>query len=185
MCPPTPMPGRCARCTMHRRVPPDVGADAPLDVLVAGEPGLALRRDRVDVVGGGQRRHADLALTGALEQAQHDVAGALAAALVDDAVERLDPLERLLGIDVRKLARQAVADHRALAFGGHRRSLRPMARASSSPVRVLPSVPSVRNLARGSRATRTRRSSTSSPSPIMILPRQSADRFAGRDTGSR
>ena len=97
-------------------VPPDVRADAPLDVLVAGEPGLALGRDRVDVVGGGQRRHADLPLPGPFEQPQHHVPGALPAALVDHAVERLDPLERLLGIDVRQLARQAVADHWALAL---------------------------------------------------------------------
>ena len=114
---------RPLRAVHHdRRVPPDVGADAPLDVLVAGEPRLPLGRDRVDVVGGGQRRHADLPLPGALQQPQHDVTGALAAPLVDDAVERVDPLQRLLGIDVRQLARQAVADHRALAFGGHRRS---------------------------------------------------------------
>ena len=106
----------------HRGVPPDVRPDPALDVLVAGEPGLPLRRDGVDVVGGGQRRDADLALPGPLEQAQHDVAGALGAALVDDAVERLDPLAGLLGVDVRKLARQAVADHRALAFRGHRHS---------------------------------------------------------------
>ena len=64
-------------------VPPDVRADAPLGVLVAREPRLPLRRDRVDVVRRRQRRHADLAFAGALQQAQHDVAGALAAALVD------------------------------------------------------------------------------------------------------
>ena len=122
MCPPTPMPGPLRAVHQDRRVPPDVGADAPLDVLVAGEPRLPLGRDGVDVVGGGQRRHADLPLAGALQQPQHHVAGALPAALVDDAVERLDPLERLLGIDVGELARQTVADHRALAFGGHRRS---------------------------------------------------------------
>ncbi len=62
-----------------RGVPPDVGADAPLDVLVAGEPRLALGRDRVDVVGAAQARDADLALAGPLEQAQHEVAGAVAA----------------------------------------------------------------------------------------------------------
>ena len=55
-----------------RRVPADVGADAPFDVLVAGEPGLALRRDGVDVVGAAQRRHPDLAFAGALEQLEHE-----------------------------------------------------------------------------------------------------------------
>src|SRR5439155_6452173 len=93
-----------------------------LHVLVAGEPGLALRRDGVDVVGGRQRRHADLARPGPFEQAQHDVAGAFGAPLVDDAVEGLDPLGGLLRVDVGQLAGQAVADHRALAFGGHGRS---------------------------------------------------------------
>ena len=34
----------------HRRVPPQVGAEAALDVLVAGEPRLLFRADRVDVV---------------------------------------------------------------------------------------------------------------------------------------
>ena len=106
----------------HGGVPPDVGPDAPLDVLVAGEPRLPLGRDRVDVVGRRQGWDADLALARTLEQPQHHVAGALPSALVDDAVERLDPLQGLLGIDVRQLARQAVADDRALAFGGHRRS---------------------------------------------------------------
>src|SRR6185437_9563952 len=33
-----------------RGIPPYIGANAALDVLVAGEPGLALRWDRVDVV---------------------------------------------------------------------------------------------------------------------------------------
>ena len=106
----------------HRGVPPDVGPDPPLDVLVAGEPGLALGRDGVDVVGRGERRDTDIALTGPLEKSKHHVAGALGPAFVDDAVERLDPFAGLLGVDVRKLARQAVADHRALAFRGHRHS---------------------------------------------------------------
>ena len=39
-----------------RGVPADVGADAALDVLVAREPGLALGRDAVDVVGAAQGR---------------------------------------------------------------------------------------------------------------------------------
>ncbi len=59
-------------------VPADEGADPSLDVLVTGEPGLALRRDRVDVVGAAQRRHADVVLAGPLEQLEHDVAGARA-----------------------------------------------------------------------------------------------------------
>jgi hypothetical protein len=77
-----------------RRVPTDVRPDPPLKVFVTGEPRLALRRDRVDVVGGGQRRHADVSLPGPLQQPQHDVPGTLAATLVDHTVERFDPLER-------------------------------------------------------------------------------------------
>jgi hypothetical protein len=46
------------------RVPPDVGPDPPLDVLVAGEPRLAFRRDRVDEVGASHRpRDSLMALT--------------------------------------------------------------------------------------------------------------------------
>ena len=71
-----------------RGVPADERADPALDVLVAGEPRLALGRDGVDVVGAAQRRDADLLLAGALEQPQHDVAGSLAAALVDHARRR-------------------------------------------------------------------------------------------------
>src|SRR3712207_8642338 len=46
----------------------DVRPHAPLDELVAGEPRLALRRDRVDVVGAAQRGHADLLLAGRSEE---------------------------------------------------------------------------------------------------------------------
>src|SRR5262249_2364828 len=77
-------------------VPADVGADAPLDVLVAGEPGLALGRDRVDVVSAAQARHADLLLPGPLEQAQHNVPRPGPAAGADDVVERVDPLPGLV-----------------------------------------------------------------------------------------
>ena len=71
----------------HRGVPPDVRPQPPLDVLVTREPRFALRRDRVDVVGGGQGWHPDLPLAGPLQQAQHDVPGSLCPALVDDTVE--------------------------------------------------------------------------------------------------
>ncbi len=70
-----------------RRVPPGVGADAALDVLVAGEPRLRLGRDRVDVVGAAQAGHADLLLARSLEQAEHQVARPVAARMVDDCVE--------------------------------------------------------------------------------------------------
>src|SRR6185437_3732319 len=57
-----------------RGVPPDVRPDPALDVLVAGEPGLPLRRDGVYEVRAGQRRDADGALTGAFEQLEHEKA---------------------------------------------------------------------------------------------------------------
>ena len=96
----------------HRGVPPDVGPDPPLDVLVAGEPGLALGRDRVDVVGAAQPGHAHLLLARALEQLEHDVPGPGAAPGPDDVVERVDPLSGLVRVDVRQLGGQAVADDR-------------------------------------------------------------------------
>ena len=104
---------RALRPVHHDRgVPADVGPDAPFDVLVAGEPRLALRRDGVDVVGAAQRRHADLLLAAALEQPQHHVSGALTARMADDGVERVEPFLRLVGIDVGKLAGQPVGDDR-------------------------------------------------------------------------
>ena len=84
-----------------RGVPAQPGAVAALDLLVTGEPGLVLGRDRVDVVGGGQARDAHLALAGALVELEHQVAGAGPAALVDDAVERVQPLLGLVRVDVR------------------------------------------------------------------------------------
>ena len=101
-----------------RGVPADERADPALDLLVAGEPRLALGRDRVDVVGAAQGGHADLLLAGALEQPEHDVAGALAAALVDQRVERVEPLVGLVGVDVGQLGGQALVDHRAAVGAG-------------------------------------------------------------------
>ena len=106
----------------HGGVPADERADAPLDVLVAREVRLALRRDRVDVVGAAQRRQADLPLPRPLGEAQHEVAGALRAERVDDAVERGEPLGGLVGVGVDELAGQAVGDDGAVGVsvgGGH------------------------------------------------------------------
>ena len=97
----------------HRRVPADEGPDAPLDVLVAGEPRLLLAGDRVDVGGGDGGREADLGLLGALEQLGQQEAGAGLAADVDDGIERVEPLLRLAGIDVGDLMDVAVEDHGA------------------------------------------------------------------------
>ena len=96
----------------HRGVPADEGADAALDLLVAGEPRLALRRNGVDVVGGAQRRHADLLLARALEQAQHHVARAVATPVVEHRVEGREPLLGLVGVDVGQLGGESLVDHR-------------------------------------------------------------------------
>ena len=70
-----------------RGIPADVGADASLDVFVAGEPRFHLARDRVHVRGrhGGRERH--LTLAGAIEQTGEEIAGAYFAVHVDDGVE--------------------------------------------------------------------------------------------------
>src|ERR1022692_3503064 len=101
-------------------VPADVGADAPLDVLITGKPRLALGRDGVDVVGAAQAGNPNLLLTGAFQQPEHDVPGPAPAAGPDYGVERLDPFSGLVLVDVGKLGGQAVADDReALASGCH------------------------------------------------------------------
>ena len=84
-------------------VPPYVGADAALDVFVAREPRFPLGRDRVDVVGAAQARHADLLLASGLKEPEHDVAGACPAVGPHDRAERVEPLPRLVGIDVGQL----------------------------------------------------------------------------------
>ena len=96
----------------HRGVPADQAPDLALHLLVAGEPRLALGRDGVDEVGAAQRGHADLLLAGALEEAQHDVAGAVATVGGGEVVEGVEPLLGLLGIDVRELGGQALVDDR-------------------------------------------------------------------------
>src|SRR5580698_9448678 len=94
------------------RVPPDVGADAALDVLVAREPGLALGRDGVDEVGAAQAGHADLLLTSPLQEPEHDVTGPGPAVGTDHVIEGLHPFPGLVRIDVRQLGGQSVAEDR-------------------------------------------------------------------------
>ena len=115
MWPPTSRPLRLADETMTAAFQRMSRADPALDLLVAGEPRLALGRDGVDVVGAAQRGHADLLLAGALEQPQHHVAGALAAALVDQLVEGVEPLLGLVGVDVGELGGQSLVDDRGHA----------------------------------------------------------------------
>ncbi len=104
----------------HGRVPAGRVEDLALDLLVAGEEGLVLGRDGVDVVRAAHLGHGDTLLAGALDQAEHQVAGALAPPLVDGRVKRLQPFRGLLGIEVRDLTRKAANDDRvAIGSGSH------------------------------------------------------------------
>ncbi len=94
-----------------RGVPADVGADAALDVLVAGEPRLLVLRDRVHVGGGDRRRELDLLGPGPLEELHQEEPGPGASLGVDDGVEGVDPLRGLLGVDVGELVRHSVEEH--------------------------------------------------------------------------
>ena len=90
------------------------------DVLVTGEPRLLLGRDRVDVVGAAQARDADVALGRASQERQHEVAGPVVAGVVDDVVERLHPLGRLVGVDVDVLGGESASEQRiAVTSWGH------------------------------------------------------------------
>ena len=101
----------------HRhRVPADRGADAALELLVAGEPLLVLGRDRVDVVGRDHRRHADALLTRPLHEARQEIAGAGPAPFVDHRVERVEPLRGLARVDVGQLMDEAVDEHCAPGY---------------------------------------------------------------------
>ena len=83
------------------RVPADVGADAVLDGAVAGVPVLALGRDGVEVGRGRRVGHRRAAAARAREQLVEQEGGAVLALDLDHAVERVEPLLGLGGIDVR------------------------------------------------------------------------------------
>jgi hypothetical protein len=98
----------------HGRVPPDEGPDAPLQVLVTGEPRLLLGRDGVHVRRGDRGREPDLQGTCPLQQLGHEEARSRLAVGVDDRIEAVQPLARLAGIDVGHLVHEAVEDHGAM-----------------------------------------------------------------------
>src|SRR5262249_21344310 len=95
---------------------PDVRTDAALEHFVAREPRLLLGRDGVDVVGRDHRGHADASLTRALHESRQQIARTRASADVDDGVEGIEPLARLLRIDVGTLVHEAVDEHRYQAM---------------------------------------------------------------------
>ena len=100
------------------RIPTDVGADAPLLVLVAGEPGLRVGRDGVDVRrrdGGGEL---DLLRARPLQELHQEVARPGPASGVDDGVERVQPLLGLPRIGVRDLVADPVEQHFPTVPGG-------------------------------------------------------------------
>ena len=104
----------------HGRVPAGRVEDLALDLLVAGEERLVLGGDGVDVVRAAHLGHGHALLARALDQPEHQIAGALTAALVDGGVERVEPLLGLLGIEVRDLAGKAANDDRvAIGSGSH------------------------------------------------------------------
>ncbi len=93
-------------------VPPDHRSDPPLHVLVAGEPGLRVAGNRVDVRGrhGGGESH--LLRPGALDELhqQEPCPWAVRESEIDR-VERVEPLGSLGGIDVWQLVGHAVEQH--------------------------------------------------------------------------
>ena len=107
------------RAVDHRdRVPTDERADTTLDVFVAGKPRLLLGRDGVDVVGRHHRGDERALLSRAFHEPREQVVGARLALHVDHRVERLQPLLRLLGIDIRKLMDRTVAEHASPSVDG-------------------------------------------------------------------
>ena len=102
--------GALGAVDLDRGIPADPRAVAALDLFVTRVPRLVRRSDGVDVVGRRQRRDPDVLHARTLEQAQHDVAGPLAARVVDQRVDGVQPLGRLLRVDVRQVGGDAVED---------------------------------------------------------------------------
>src|SRR5436305_7797626 len=82
------------------RVPADDRAEPPLERRVAGELGLALNRDGVDVGRVERRDRAGALVLRPLDDTREELAGALGTVVRDDRVERLEPLARLGGIEI-------------------------------------------------------------------------------------
>src|SRR5450759_1103943 len=96
---------------------------------------LLLRADRVDVAGLGQRRQPDVELSGALEELVNQEAGPALAFLLDELIERGEPLGRLVGIDVGELMLEFVDVHGALPRSwGQAGSGRRVVSSASGPI---------------------------------------------------
>ncbi len=94
----------------YRCIPADEAADSALDVLVTGELGLLLRRDRVDIGSGHGSGNPKMCLVGSLEQLREEESGPYRAELVGHRIEGVDPLPGLHRIVVRQLVQVFVAD---------------------------------------------------------------------------
>ena len=100
-----------ARVDHGGRVPADVGADAALLVLVAGEPRFGVGRDGVHVGRRDRGREVDLLGARPLQELHQEVARPGSAPGVDDGVERVEPLLRLPRIRVGNLVADPVEQH--------------------------------------------------------------------------
>ena len=98
---PAELGGFLVRLEHHRdRVPAHERAHAPLELLVDRVLGLVLWRDRVDVGRGAGRRRRRTRQLGVADDALEQMLGAVGSVVLHDGVERLEPLTRLLRVDV-------------------------------------------------------------------------------------
>ena len=99
------------RAQNHRdRVPADEPPDPQLHRLVPREIRLLFGGDRVDVARLGERRDPDVEHARALEELVDDEASPIGSGRLNERVERIDPLLRLVGVDVGELLLEFVED---------------------------------------------------------------------------
>ncbi len=119
-----------------RGVPPDEGADAALEVLVARELRLHVGGDGVDIGGRDGGGEVDVGLARPFEEAHEQVAGTVPSAGTDDVVERGEPLRGLLGVVVGQLVGHTVEQHPVHAPTAHPRDkVKSRARVRRAPGR--------------------------------------------------
>ena len=94
----------------HRRVPAVDVAQLLLELHVTGVLRLVLLGDRVHVVRGQRVREVQVLVAGMLDEALHDLGGPIGAAVLDEPVERVEPLPGLLRVGILRMARQVDAD---------------------------------------------------------------------------
>ena len=95
---------------LHGCVPANPPAEAAFDFFVSREPRFVFSADGVDVVSGSQAGNADSLLASALDEVEHDVAGTGSAALFYKRVKGVDPVLRLLRVDVRDIRGETIED---------------------------------------------------------------------------